>query len=112
MKDPAPDRVLGPDPRGEEDQEVPEQPGDVIDGHTEEGVDMYRVPGTLQGWRGEEDDEGDEEGEEGDGEAGDGDLTDGEAEADVDWVKAVSVVTPSSVTRIRTRWKSWNLHSR
>ena len=64
---------------------------------------MYRVPGTLQGWRGEEDDEGDEEGEEGDGEAGDGDLTDGEAEADVDWVKAVSVVTPSSVKRIRTR---------
>ena len=48
MEDSAPLRVLRPDTGTEEDEEVPEEPGDVVEGHAEEHVDVDGVPGTLE----------------------------------------------------------------
>ena len=48
VKDAAPDRVLGPDAGVEQHQDIPEQPGDVIEGHAEEEVDMDLVSATFQ----------------------------------------------------------------
>ena len=48
VKDAAPDRVLGPDTGIEQHQDIPEQPGDVIEGHAEEEVNMDLVSATFQ----------------------------------------------------------------
>ena len=49
MQHPAPDRVLGPNTGVEQHEEVPEKPGDVVECHTEEHVDMDGVSRTSQG---------------------------------------------------------------
>ena len=43
VQHPAPDRVLGPNTWVEQDKEVPEKPGDVVECHTGEHVDMNGV---------------------------------------------------------------------
>ena len=48
MEDSAPLRVLRPHTGTEEDEEVPQKPGDVVEGHAEEHVDVDGVPGTLE----------------------------------------------------------------
>ena len=97
LEHPAPGRVLGPNTGGEENKVVPEQPGNVIDGHTEEQVHVNRVPGTLQCREHQQDQQGDEEEHQGDGQAGDCDEVDSAAEAHVHEVQTGGVVRPGLV---------------
>ena len=58
MKNSAPDLVLGPNIRLEENQLVPQQPGDIVQSHGEEHVLVDCDPGALEGGEGEEDEKG------------------------------------------------------
>ena len=44
----APDRALGPDARVKQHQDIPQQPGDVVQGHAQEQIHMDPVSATSQ----------------------------------------------------------------
>ena len=58
MKYSAPDLILGPNIRFEQNQLVPEQPGGIIKSHGEEHVLVDGYSGATERGEGEEDDEG------------------------------------------------------